>query len=241
MIEPNRLTVPGERRARARVEALFERIDELGTTIFQLPGPRLDLELRMVDLAELEAVADRHGLGPLLDEARQRVHDSLLLRTATRVEPFGFGSPIVPSGSADEMAMRTMAVEDAVAVAVVEDLLDAATASALSAPGRRLLGLAPLEPPASDGRDDDAEQGPEDREPALEAAADDADPAAEADAEDALDEAERRASVRQRRAALFVGGGAIALIAAYTVGVGLPGLVLVVLAVGLLAWLFAGE
>jgi hypothetical protein len=135
--------------------------------------------------------------------------------------------------------MRAMAIEDAVAVAVVEDLLDPATAVALSSPGRRLLGLAPLDAPPSDGREEPVESdvaepatGPD--ETGDEAAADGADPEAE------LEEAEARDALRERRAALFVGGGAIALIAAYTVGVGLPGLVLVVLAVALLAWLFAG-
>jgi hypothetical protein len=225
----NVLTAPGERAARERVEELFARIDELGPNDLKVGAvPSIDLEARETLLTDLEHVADAHGRGLLLDESRGRVRDALLSRgTSWQTTTLSRSGP---AGRVEDKVAIVRGLEDAVSVAVVEDILDPETACVLSEPGRVLLGLDPLDPAT---RDVEVDPGPGEEPASPEAAAD--------DAESELAEAEARDALRLRRGALFVGCGAIALIAAYTVGVGLPGLVLVVLAVGLLAWLFAGS
>jgi hypothetical protein len=234
VLEPNELRSPGETGARERVEALFERIDELGPDIRRQPVPLVDVDEREVVLAELEALADRHGRGELLDEARQRVRDGLLKNESLGAigAPFGIGIQPSASATADDQVARLMAVEDLISAAVVVDLVDERSAEArsiilLSAPGRRLLGLPVPDP--EPGADEDAGLG--------DGQTDDTD--AEADAiADAEAEAEARESQRQRRAVVFVAALAIALPIGVAIGTSLPGLVILALAALVLAWLF---
>ncbi len=255
MIEPNRLTAPGETAARARVEAVFERLDALGPDVFLLVTPRPDLERRPERLAELEAVAARFGRTPLLREAGRRVRDGLLSRPATRNVPIGYGQALFSSGSLEDQVAREIAIEDAVAVAVVEDVLDPEVAAALAWPGRQMLGL----PARSDdaerfggaggGRtgdpDKDADRlggnGPDEGAPdddAVDGLAPD-EAASDGDADAAAEAAARREALRQRRAVLFVGIAAIAMPIAYVNGMGLAGLALIAGAAAAIAWLFA--
>jgi hypothetical protein len=239
VIEPNRLTLPGETAARARVEALFARIDELGTALLLMPVETPDLEARAAGVLDLETLADRLGRGPLLDEARQRVRDGFLLRTVSRQPPAWTGTqPLISSGTVDDQVARLTALEDVVAVAVVEDQLDPGTAAFLSGPGLRALGLPVLEPdarvPGAAGDASaalDGEAAPaRDEEDAEEAAA-----AAEAEAE----AIEAQAALRQRRAVLFVTAMAIAVPLGVAAGISLPLMVVIGLAALFLAWVFA--
>jgi len=226
VIEPNRYTAPGELAARARVEALFARIDQLGPDMLLLPVPGFDLEARDIALDELEDLADRRGRGALLDEARRRVRDGLPARTVARHPGYPVGESLVASGTVEDQVARMLAIEAAVSVAVVEDVLDPGTIAFLSAPGRRLLRLAPLDPPEGpDERADDA--------PAPEGmTADD-----QADADEA--DVEAASAKRQQRVALFFLIGLIALLIAWSSGVALPIIAMILLASGLIAWLFA--
>ncbi len=230
MIEPNRYTAPGEIAARTRVEALFARIDELGPDLQLLPVPGFDLEAREIALEELEALADRRGRGALLDEARRRVRDGLSARMATRQPGYPLGQELLTSGTVEDQVARMMAIEDMVSVAVVEDLLDREAIAFLSAPGRRLLGLAPLDPPEVPDEMADV--------PAPEAmTADDQADADEADADE--DEIEAASAKRQQRVALFLMIGLVVLLIAWSNGIELPMIALILLAVALIAWLFA--
>lgn len=233
MIEPNRLTNPSELAVRARIEVLFERIDAFGAAIVLLPAPRLDLESRDAGLVELVDLADRHGRATLLEEARRRVRDDLQVRMATRNQAVVIGQPLLSSGTVEDQVARMAAIEDAVAVAVVEDLLDPETAMALSSPGRRMLGLAPPDPLESPAGTAAADEDHPDRDTGVASPGDAADEEAEAA------EAEAQDALRQRRAVLFVAIGAIVLPIAFATGLDLPALVLIGLSIALIAWLFA--
>jgi hypothetical protein len=243
--EPNQLTAPGERAARARVEALFERIDEIGPAIRFLPVPRLDLVAREALLADVEGLADRNGRGALLDEARERLRDGLLRLAGTRLQPGWIGQPIASTGTIEDQIARQMAIEDAVTVAVVEDLLDDDTIGALSSPGKRMLGM-PLPgfdgDRMADGADDTAGREPSgDVTTAGEAALDDAAPDDDdrAAAEAQVEAIEQEAALRQRRAVVFVAAMAIVLPLGVAGGVSLPILVVIAIAALFLAWVFA--
>ncbi|MHB8890739.1 MAG: hypothetical protein ACYC65_01700 [Candidatus Limnocylindrales bacterium] len=156
MIEPNRLSAPGERAAHARVEAVFAAADRLSPEDLQLRAvPRRDPEEREILLADLERVADRHGRGALLDEARDWLREALLTRAIARLtSESGFPGRVGGGRPADQAAIL-LAIEDAVSVAVVEDLLEAGSAATLADPGRGLLGLAPLAGSAAVAAGDD--------------------------------------------------------------------------------------
>jgi len=140
MIEPNRLSAPGERAALARVEEIAERIDEVPIEHMALARTRmLSPERRGALLEELDAEADRCGRRVLLDDARDRVRQAVLARTAQPLYLYS-GSP----QRADDVSYLATSIVDAVAVAVMEDRLSPETASLLSTPGRNTLGLAPV-------------------------------------------------------------------------------------------------
>jgi len=239
VIEPNRLTVPGESAARARVEALFARIDELGTALLLMPVETPDIDAREAGVSDLEALAGRLGRGPLLDEARQRVRDGFLLRTVSRQPPAWTGTqPLISSGTVDDQVARLTALEDVVAVAVVEDRLDLRTAAILAGPGLRALGLPMLESDAAVPGPAEGASGPVEGEavPAWDDEdAEDAAAAAEAEAE----AIEAQAALRQRRAVLFVTAMAIAVPLGVAAGISLPLMVVIGLAALFLAWVFA--
>ncbi len=247
---PNVLSAPGERAARERAEVIFLAADGLS------PGdlndsivPRRDLEEREVLLVDLERAADAHDRGALLDEARGRLRDALLARASgmwtsnARPMPFGTG------GRAQDVVEVLLAIEDAVSVAVVEDLLEPASAAALANPGRWLLGLDPLPGAAAGRAPGEASGSPavrdetSDVEPADTEAADVDEPG---DAEglsdvEAADAEEPEVDPRARRAAVFAIVAAVTIPGALAGGFAadqLPLLVIIVAAVALLAWLF---
>jgi hypothetical protein len=145
MIEPNRLSSPGERAALARVEAIVERIDGLRIEMLALSQDALlDPEEHARLMGQVEAEAERCGRRELLHDVLDRVRTALHARLAepTRFDPIG-RYPLTPTRAEDAAAI-VMTATDAVAVAVMEDRISTDTAARLSAPGRMLLGLPPL-------------------------------------------------------------------------------------------------
>jgi hypothetical protein len=150
VIEPNRLSTPGERAARRRVEAIFERIDALTAADLDLIAARPpDPDLRDDLLAGLEDAADRHGRGELLEEARSAVRDELFRRISATFPSDRITGGTLPGPSTDDIAGLVLVLQDLVAVAVTEDFLAPDPAATLAEPGRELLGLA--EPAMDDG------------------------------------------------------------------------------------------
>ena len=165
-IEPNRLSTPGEREARARVEAVFAAVDRLSSDdLNQAAVPSLDLEDREIRLAELERRADAADRGRLLDRARDGLRDAMLRRFADRhVYPYGLQA--IGSARVQDQAAIITALRDLVAVAATRDLIEPDDADALSAPGLRILRADPdaalLDPsavPATIHEADDAARG----------------------------------------------------------------------------------
>jgi hypothetical protein len=217
---------------------VFDRIDEIGPAIRFLAVPRLDVNEREAQLADLEAVADRHGRGALLDEARQRVRDGVMMAAGTRLEGSWIGRPLATGGTVEDQVARTLAIEDVVAVAVVEDLLAADAVAALASPGLRMLGM-PLPPAGLAGAEvgdapADERAAADDNAVAHEAPADD-----DVSAEEAALAAEEAAALRQRRAVLFVAVLAIALPIGVAGNLGWPELALFAVAALFVAWVFA--
>jgi hypothetical protein len=153
------VTAPAPRglpAARARVEALYAAVDRLAPEALTWTSmPRHDPEERTIRLAALERVADRAGRGALLDEARGWLREAVVQRSVSRGSGAEVGVFGIPSlGRTEDIVAVRLALEDAVSVAVVEDLLDPADAAALADPGRWLLGLAPLgSPDEADGEE----------------------------------------------------------------------------------------
>lgn len=156
MIEPNRLSAPGEHAARARVEAVFERLDEWGPRdLVRVTVGRRDDATAAGTRRELERIARAHGRGELLQEARASVRNRLLARMSSDLVNVA-GIPVTPPARPDDVAGLIGALQDTVAVAVVEDLLDPDLARVLADPGRAILGIADAEEPGRvAGRVDD--------------------------------------------------------------------------------------
>lgn len=141
-IEPNRLSAPGEREARARVEAVFAAVDRLSAeALNEAVVPSLDLEDREIRLAELERLADAAGRGLLLDRSRDALKDALLKRFATRMA-YPYGTQAMGAARVQDQAAIITALRDLVAVAATRDLIDPGDAQALSVPGLRIVGTA---------------------------------------------------------------------------------------------------
>lgn len=141
-IEPNRLSTPGERDARARVESVFAAVDRLSADdLNQAAVPVLDLEDRDVLLEELERRADSADRGRLLDRARDGLRDAMLRRFADRYA-YPYGISATGSARVQDQAAIITALRDLVAVAATRDLIDPADADILSAPGLQILGAA---------------------------------------------------------------------------------------------------
>jgi hypothetical protein len=127
------------------VEAVYAAVDRLTPDdVLNTPVPSRDLEERTVLLADLERTADRWGRGTLLDEGRDATRRALSTRMVSRFRAESGAVGIVTGGRADDFAQLVLAIEDAIAVAATEDLLDAGDAATLADPGRRILGLEPL-------------------------------------------------------------------------------------------------
>ena len=145
MIEPNRLTDPADRAARERVDEVFAAVDRLSPD--QLWGVVIgarDMDERERSLATLEAAVATRRRDELLDDTRATIRDALLGRVAA-AHPVGtYGITITSGSRVDDRVAISLAIEDAVSVAVAEDLLDPDIAAKLADPGRALLGLDPL-------------------------------------------------------------------------------------------------
>lgn len=234
MIEPNRLSAPGEAAARARVEALYAAADRLGPPDLWLsPVPRRDLEEREVLLAALERVADAHGRGALLDEARTWLRDALEARAVSRWTAETGATGQVIAGRPEDAAAIVLAIEDAVSVAVTEDLLDPGGAATLANPGRQLLGIASLP---------DGPGGPGEREGARswEPSADDW--AASAAGGAAVEHGVPPPGTRTMRAGFFAVAGVVGVVAALAWGLTDGSLLLgalIAVAVASVCWTFA--
>ena len=149
MIEPNRLSAPGEAAARERLEAILAAIDEV--TPQQLSGTiiaRRDAE-RARQLGMLEQVVAANRREDLLTGARERVRTALQARMADVLAAGTYVGATSTGARVDDRVEVFAAIDDAVSVAVAQDLLDADVARVLAGPGRDLLGLGPL--PGGDG------------------------------------------------------------------------------------------
>ena len=145
MNEPNRLSVPGERAARQRMEEVFVRLDALGPLdLANLGVPLRDPEQRDALLADLRRAVEKRGLGNLLDQARSAVHDALLARTSSEFPAGTYSVTIRGSARVEDQVALMNAIEDVVAVAVAEDVIEPGVARSLAEPGRAILGLPPL-------------------------------------------------------------------------------------------------
>jgi hypothetical protein len=145
VIEPNRLSIPGEVAARERVEAVCSHIDELsGLDLANLVVAPRDPEEREVLLADLEQAADARGLGELLDEARNTVRDA---RSRACPRTFRPG----PTRSASRRPRGRRPREPAGGDRgrrggrVAQDVVEPEVAVELAEPGRSILGLPPLD------------------------------------------------------------------------------------------------
>ncbi|HYO44254.1 MAG TPA: hypothetical protein VES19_13745, partial [Candidatus Limnocylindrales bacterium] len=138
----------GERAARERVEAVYLAVDRLTPDDLRLtPMQTRDAETRALLVARVESVAADAGRGILLGEARSWLREAIGARTLARYQPEA-GVWGVPSGGVVQDRVEVLlALEDAVSVAVTQDLLDPDEAALLADPGRRLLGLEPLPVP----------------------------------------------------------------------------------------------
>ncbi len=145
MIEPNRLSTPGEAAARQRVEVVFEAIDRLAPSVLaEAAIGRTDPDERDRLLDVLDAAVIRSGREELLDEAREPLNGALQAKVAKSLLGAAYGALLVSSGNVDDRVAAFQAIDDAVCVAVAEDLLALDDARALSDPGRALLGLPPV-------------------------------------------------------------------------------------------------
>jgi hypothetical protein len=145
VIQPNRLTDPAERAARERVEVVFAALDRLSRDelwgLVISPRPEVDRDQL---LASLESAAATRRRTELLDEARSGVRDALQARMASGYPAGVYGVTATSASRVEDRVEVALAIEDAVSVAVTEDLIRPENAAALADPGRTLLGLPPL-------------------------------------------------------------------------------------------------
>jgi hypothetical protein len=145
VIEPNRLTDPAERAARERVEVVFAAVDSLAPgQLTQLVIAGRDPDARDHWLGTLEAAVAARGRDDLLDEARDAVRAALQARLADMLPVGAHGITTLGASRVEDRVEVVAAIDDAVSVAVAEDLLEPDVAAALAGPGRSLLGLDPL-------------------------------------------------------------------------------------------------
>jgi hypothetical protein len=145
VIEPNRLTPPGEAAARARIEVVFEAVDRLSAYVLaQAVIGRTDPDERDRRRARLEDAVGRSDRGALLDAARAALNHALQAKVSASLVGTAYGVIAASSGRVDDRVAVFQALDDAVGVAVAEDLLEVEDARALSDPGRALLGLPPV-------------------------------------------------------------------------------------------------
>jgi hypothetical protein len=136
-IRPNELNDPGTRAAWARVEALFQNLDDLGSSVLLVasrgglsPADREELHARAEDLA------DRLGRGELLEAATKHLDAALASRLAGPVYRYSTNT-----ARPEDLASVASALRDLLLVTVVEDRLATEDADRLGAAGRFVLGL----------------------------------------------------------------------------------------------------
>jgi hypothetical protein len=239
----------GERTARLRVDAVYAAVDRITPDDLRLtPLAARDPATRGRLIAELEATAARHGRGPLLAEARDWLREALSGRVLARYHLETGIWATNTSGRVEDQVAVFLALDDVVAVAVAEDLVDTDAAAWLAGPGRQLLGLAPLgapgipaasvtpAAPVSPGEPDGPRTAPPAWEPSAEDwAAANAGPAA-------VDPEERMAGPHRLRVAAFAAVAVVGVPAAVGWGLSNDGPLLGVLgaaAVIALCWTFA--
>jgi hypothetical protein len=239
----------GERTARLRVDAVYAAVDRITPDDLRLtPLAARDPATRGRLIAELEATAARHGRGPLLAEARDWLREALSGRVLARYHLETGIWATNTSGRVEDQVAVFLALDDVVAVAVAEDLVDTDAAAWLAGPGRQLLGLAPLgapgipaasvtpAAPVSPGKPDGPRTAPPAWEPSAEDwAAANAGPAA-------VDPEERMAGPHRLRVAAFAAVAVVGVPAAVGWGLSNDGPLLGVLgaaAVIALCWTFA--
>ena len=142
----------GEAEARARVEAVFARFntltpDELGHIGLRPAHP----ERRATRIAVVDDAARRVGRGLLLGEAREEAVEVVMRRySAGTLHPtwlaLNWG---LSQGTTEDRVAIVEALVDAVAAAVVEDLVGAEVTEDLSLDAEQVLGMAAGE--ASEG------------------------------------------------------------------------------------------
>jgi hypothetical protein len=149
MVQPNRLTSPGDTAARRRLEDLFARIDAGAVALpSRLAGDEGLEEVRQ----DAELAIERAGRGQLLDDALEHVRGTLVGGAPGEAAGM-FG--VVTMGRPEELASRVRAVSDLVVAAVAEDLVDRATVEALTRDATTLPARGPDEPAAGPETDPD--------------------------------------------------------------------------------------
>jgi hypothetical protein len=135
----------GEAAARARVDALFERFNcltpvELSHIGLQRPDP----DRHRARMEAVEAAATASGRGALLGEARAEARELVLRRYGEgTLNPTWVGlNWAVSGGPAADRAAISLALSDAAAAAVVEDLVAREVSDAMSIDAEHVLGLA---------------------------------------------------------------------------------------------------
>lgn len=135
----------GEAEARARVDALFERFNNLTPAELAHVGlQRQDPEHHRSRMAAVEAAAEASGRGALLGEARAEAREVVLRRYGEgTLNPTWAGlNWAISGGPAEDRAAVVVALADAASAAVVEDLVAPEIADALSIDADHVLGLA---------------------------------------------------------------------------------------------------
>jgi hypothetical protein len=154
----------GENAARLRVDALFERFNNLTPTELAHIGlQRQDPEHHRDRMEAVEAAAEASGRSVLLGEARAEARELVLRRYGEgTLNPTWIGLNWgISGGAAEDRASISVALADAASAAVVEDLVSPEIAGELLIDAEHVLGLASgdayegalsrvIEPPAPD-------------------------------------------------------------------------------------------
>ena len=157
----------GEAAARARVDALFERFNDLTPTDLAHIGLRRQgNEHRQVQLDYVEQAARASGRSVLLGQARDEARRVVFHRfDEAAMSPTWLGPAWgVSTGGVEDRVAIVEAIADSAAAAVVADLVAPDVVQALSTDAEHLLGLADgeafegamsrgIEPPAPDLED----------------------------------------------------------------------------------------
>jgi hypothetical protein len=135
----------GEAEARARVDALFERFNNLTPAELAHIGlQRQDPDEHRARMEAVEAAAEASGRSVLLGEARTDAREVVLRRYGEgTLNPTWVGLNWgISGGPADDRVAIVIALADAASAAVVEDLVAPEITESLSIEADHVLGLA---------------------------------------------------------------------------------------------------